>query len=140
METINSLTENLGILFNDNLIQSGTALIFPLTKDQFDCAEILDYCWKDIHIILTLFIKKSTKEANIQMALNSYQALINLTGSVGITPALQLLVSNLCKFALPSDSNPESSQGTQKQTVYIDCKSNSKVIFPRSKERVIYYK
>ncbi len=103
-ETLGNFVENLEELFAAEGIRLGEAAARPLTQRQTEqAADILEYTWKPVHEMLGFVLKTSDSEMQVQQTLHNIQSLINMSGSVGLSAALQNIVSSLCGWQIPAD-------------------------------------
>lgn len=61
--------------------------------------------WKPLLPILSIMVANSYNESILQTMLNSYQTLVNLAGTLGLSSAREALLASLCQFCIPNTSS-----------------------------------
>lgn len=95
VECISIITEEEGIVLGEpcNPRSSGLG------------GELVSSIWKPLLPILSIIVSNSFNETILQTMLNSYQTLVNLTGTLNLPMAREALLASLCQFCIPSHSS-----------------------------------
>ena len=83
----------------------GTPAFCPMTKRQTFLEEIIQASYKHILPTLSLILRGTSDESQLQTYLNCYQQSINLAGSLLIPNARDSFLSGLAQFCLPPHSH-----------------------------------
>ena len=102
-ETLANFVENLEELFTAEKVRLGEITLSFTPRQIEQAVDILDYTWKPIHEMLEYILKESDNEMQVQQTLHDIQSLINMTGSVNLSSALQNIIGTICSWQLPSD-------------------------------------
>lgn len=101
-DTLSNYVENLEELITSENIKLGELAAQPFTpKQSQNAVDVLEYTWKPIHDLLEFTLRESDNEMQVQQSLHNIQSLINLSGSLGLTIALQCILASLCNWQLP---------------------------------------
>lgn len=105
-EITSKLVESLSVLTEKSGIKLGEVTQFPLLPDQIIIEGMLSDCWKPLLPILSIMISNCTDESLLQVMLNSYQSLINISGTLNLSAAREAFLNSLSQFCLPTPNTP----------------------------------
>ncbi|OMJ79666.1 hypothetical protein SteCoe_20288 [Stentor coeruleus] len=99
VEVVNSFIEG----FLDYCIRSGISLSEGVVSEK-TANLIIGIMWKPMLSCVSQLLQANLNEIQLQSVLNSYQSLVNFTGSLGVTQGRESIISSLSAFAKPNGS------------------------------------
>lgn len=101
-EIISHWVDSIAIISEEFGIKLG-----ELTQDKVQSLpeSLVTTIWKPLLPILSIMVSNSHDETILQTMLNSYQTLVNLSGTLNLSSAREALLASLCQFCIPSTTS-----------------------------------
>jgi hypothetical protein len=94
--------------------EAGIKLGEPQSSTQDSLAfDLVSTIWKPLLPILSIVVSNCANETTLQTMLNSYQTLVNLSGSLNLPMAREALLASLCQFCVPGPTGTLSQKNLQ---------------------------
>jgi hypothetical protein len=102
VEIISHLIDSFIRLMEKQEITLGEFCPFPLKDNQMVCEDILTAVWKPVLPILSMVVSNTWEESMLQVMLNCYQSLINISGTLNHYAAREAFLNSISQFCLPT--------------------------------------